>query len=105
VPTAPARADGHPDFGEARFVGDARPIGGIPLSRIFNAVCYVIAGIALLVMSAQPSVPTAAPLVIGLLGIAYGVKILVTRSSYWVSSVVYVVAIGAVVAMFATLGR
>ena len=94
-----------PEFGEARFVGDARPIAGIPLSRIFNAVCYVIAGIAMLVISAQPSVPPLWPLVFGLLALAYGVKILVTRGSYWVHSLVYVIAIGAVVAMFATLGH
>lgn len=108
APTPPPPAAAEPkraEYGEARFVGDARPIAGIPLSRIFNAACWIIAGIAMLVISAQPTIPTVWPLIFGLAGIAYGAKILFTRSAYWVSSTVYVIAIGAVVAMFVSIGH
>ena len=37
--------------------GDAAPVAGIPLCRLFNSGCYVIAGIALLVMSRLAGFP------------------------------------------------
>jgi hypothetical protein len=77
----------------------------MPLSRILNALCYVVAGIAMIVISAQPRIPVAAPLLIGLAFIAYGIKIAVTRGSYWMASFIYVLAIGAVLAMFGVLSR
>jgi hypothetical protein len=85
------------EFGNAKFVGDAAPIGGIPLSRILNAACYLVAGLAALVLAGQPKVPTFWAVLLGLASIAYGAKILLTRSSYWVSSAVYAVALFAVV--------
>lgn len=88
-PTGPAE-------GGARFVGDAAPIGGIPLSRMFNAACYVVTGIALLVMSGQTSTPVWVTVLLGVAALGYGIKILATRTSYWVSSAVYVVAFIAV---------
>jgi hypothetical protein len=96
-------------YGKARFVGDAAPVGGIPLSRLFNSICYVIAGIALVVMSQLPGFPgggsMALAIVIGLLAIAYGAKIALTRTSYWVSSWVYVLAFGSVAAMVGFLSQ
>jgi hypothetical protein len=89
-----------PTAGGARFFGDAAPIAGIPLSRILNSACYLIAGIACLVMSTQPNYPAVWLVLIGMAGIGYGGKILVTRSSYWVSTAVYVIAVIAVVAAF-----
>ena len=105
----PSGATSAAQYGQARFVGDAAPIGGIPLSRLFNAICYAIAGIALLVISAQPDLPgggsMALAVAIGLGAIAYGAKILLTRTSYWVSSWVYLLAFGAVAAMFGVLAN
>jgi hypothetical protein len=65
---------------------------------MLNAVCYVVAGVAALVMAAQPNVPGFWAVLLGLAGIAYGAKILLTRSSYWISSAVYAVAFIAVAA-------
>ena len=112
-PAAPGDAarggSGSTAYGQARFVGDAAPVGGIPLSRLFNAICYVIAGIALVVMSQLPGFPgggsMALAIVIGLGSIAYGAKIVLTRSSYWVSSWVYLLAFGSVAAMFGFLAK
>lgn len=103
----PSGATAAPGYGKAKFVGDAAPVGGIPLSRILNSLCYVIAGIALLVMSGQPGFPgggsMAVAILLGIGAILYGGKILLTRTSYWVSSWVYILAIGAVAAMFGLL--
>jgi hypothetical protein len=85
------------EFGSAKFIGDAAPIGGIPLSRLLNAACYFIAGVAGLVLAGQPEVPTLLAVLLGLASMTYGAKILLTRSSYWVSSAVYAVAFFAVV--------
>jgi hypothetical protein len=101
----PPQAQAAPAYGSSKFVGDAQPFGGMPLSRIWNAACYVVAGIALLVISAQPGIPVVAPLIIGLAFIAYGINIAVTRGSYWIASIVYVLAIGAVLAMPGLLSR
>jgi hypothetical protein len=107
----PSGAHVAPDagYGKARFVGDAAPVGGIPLSRLFNAICYIIAGIALVVMSQLAGFPgggsMALAIVAGLGAIAYGAKIMMTRTSYWVTSWVYVLAIGSVVAMFSFLAK
>jgi hypothetical protein len=92
----PAPTGAAPTHGGARFVGDAAPIGGIPLSRIFDAACYVITGIALFVMTGQTSTPVWITVLLGLAALGYGIKILATRSSYWVSSIVYAVTFIAV---------
>ena len=109
APPTPSGATSAEEYGKARFVGDAAPIGGIPLSRLFNSICYVIAGIALLVMSQLPDFPSggsmALAVVIGLGSIAYGAKIALTRTSYWVSSWVYLLAFGSVAAMFGLLAK
>jgi hypothetical protein len=91
-PSAPAT----PDHGGARFVGDAAPVAGIPLSRIFDAACYVVTGIAMFVAAGHGIDQAWIPVLLGLAGVGYGLKILVTRSSYWVSSVVYVLPVLAV---------
>jgi hypothetical protein len=118
LPAAPPAAEPVPsgahaasdaEYGKARFVGDAAPVGGIPLSRLFNAICYIIAGIALVVMSQLAGFPgggsMALAIVIGLAAIAYGAKIMLTRTSYWVSSWVYLLAFGSVAAMFGFLAK
>ena len=91
--------------GGARYVGDAAPIAGVPLSRILNAACYIISGIASLAVSTQSGMPTLSLVLFGLAAIGYGVKIVVTRGSYWVSSVVYVVAVFAVVGVFGVFAQ
>lgn len=89
-------------MGEARFVGSAMPLGGVPISRLLNAACYIIAGIASLILSSQPQVGGWA-VALGLAAIAYGIKIVITKTSYWVSSAVYVVAIFSVLAAMGAL--
>lgn len=86
--------------GGARFVGDAE-IGGMPLSRILNALCYIVTGVALLVATGSSSTPAWMTVLLGLAGLGYGLKILATRSSYWVSSVVYLFP---VIAIFWAIG-
>lgn len=108
VPSGAHAASGE-GYGKAKFVGDAAPVGGIPLSRLFNSICYIIAGIALVVMSQLAGFPgggsMALAIVIGLGAVAYGAKIMMTRTSYWVSSWVYLLAFGAVAAMFGLLAK
>jgi hypothetical protein len=91
-------------YGKAKFVGDAQPIGGMPLSRVVNALVYMIAGIAGLVVSGQPNAGGAKVGLVGAAAMAYGLYILFTKGSYWVSSVVYVVALFAVFGAFASTG-
>ena len=104
-----AHAPSGEGYGKAKFVGDSAPVGGIPLSRLFNSICYIIAGIALVVMSQLAGFPgggsMALAIVIGLGAVAYGAKIMMTRTSYWVSSWVYLLAFGAVAAMFGLLAK
>lgn len=84
-------------------------VGGIPLPRFFNSICYIIAGGALVVMSQLAGFPgdgsTALAIVIGLGAVAYGAKIMMTRTSYWVGSWVYLLAFGSVAAMFGLLAK
>lgn len=60
---------------------------------MLNALCYFITGIASFVVSTQPGAGKGWPIVIGIGAILYGAKILCTRTSYWVSSAVYLTAI------------
>ena len=80
--------------GGARFVGDAAPVAA--MSRFFNAGCYIVTGIAMFVVSGQVSDQAWMAILLGIAGVGYGVKILATRSSYWVSSVIYVLPVLAV---------
>lgn len=64
-------------------------------------MCWVIAGIAVIVFGAQPDVGSGWAVVIGLLGIGYGLRVLFGSGSYWTSNFVYVIAL---LAVFAALG-
>ncbi|MEI4273027.1 hypothetical protein TEK04_14965 [Klenkia sp. LSe6-5] len=100
--TTSPRDDG---YGRARFVGDAAPVAGIPLSRVLNAACYVISGIAIIVIGVQVGHGTAGAAALGLAAIAYGVYVVLSRGSYWVSSWIYVLTIIAVLGMFGAFAR
>lgn len=95
-PRAPVAANDGP-----RFIGDAE-LGGVSLRRMFDAACYVVAGIAFIVIGADTN--TTWGVVLGVGVILYGAKIALTLSSYWVSTGIYVVAFLAVVATFGVLG-
>lgn len=91
VPVCPpsGRAAGGP-----RFVSDAR-VGTMTARRAADAACYLIAGLALLVLAREPELGWKT----GLFGagcLGYGSWIFATRKSYWVSTLVYVVSLFAV---------
>lgn len=85
-----------PAFGGARLVGDAAPIAGIPISRILNALCYVVTGIALFIVAGQGVSSAWIAVLLGLAAVGYGLKILLTRSSYWITTIVYLAPIAAI---------
>ena len=91
---APAAAG--PAYGQAKLVGDARPLGGMPISRMLNGLCYVITGIALFVVAGQGAPSGWVAVLIGLGALGYGAKIWLTRTSYWITSVVYLAPIFAI---------
>jgi hypothetical protein len=91
---APLAASEPTPYGGARFLGDAAPVAA--LSRFFNAACYIVTGIAMFVGSGQVSGQAWIPILLGIAGVGYGLKILATRTSYWVSSVIYVLPVLAV---------
>lgn len=84
-----------------RFVGDAN-LGGISVRQGLDAACYVIAGIALFVLAAQPDVGGWTAL-FGVAAVLYGLKIVLLGGPYWVSSFVYVLAGGAVLVALGAL--
>jgi len=90
----PVGAPEREPHGGARFVGDAAPVAA--MSRFFNAACYIVTGIAMFVLSAQAADQAWFAIPLGIAGVGYGVKILATRTSYWVSSVIYVLPVLAV---------
>jgi hypothetical protein len=104
--SANERAAAPAPVGEARFVGDAE-VAGISISRFLNAMCYLITGIALIVagLSGETGGTLVGALVLGVGLILYGAKVLLTRSSYWVSSVIYLIPVFAVVLVIATLNN
>lgn len=83
-------------YGQARFVGDAAPVAGIPISRMLNALCYIVTGIALFIVAGQGVSSAWVAVLIGIGAIGYGLKILLTRSSYWITSIVYLAPIAAI---------
>lgn len=104
VTAVPARASKTTRAKEHKWVGDADVGGGVSLSRFLNSAVYVIAGISFMVFAGKVEggmTPGAAAL--GLAFLAYGIKIFVTRSSYWVSAIVYFVAVLGVAAAFGGL--
>lgn len=84
-------------------MGQATPLGDLTLTRLVNGLCYVIAGIACLFLASQPGGGSFGAVCIGLAGVAYGIKILTTRTSYWVNTLTYVIAFGAVLYAFSKL--
>lgn len=85
-----------PAYGKAQFVGDAAPTAGIPISRVLNALCCVVTGIALFLVAGQGVSSAWVAVLLGLAAVGYGLKIVLTRSSYWVASIVYVAPIAAI---------
>lgn len=96
MPGATEPEEARPRTSGARFLGDAAPVAGIPLSRIGNGLCYVLTGVALLVGGATGGTSMLWGLLLGLFCVGYGVRILLTRGSYWISSAIYVGALFAV---------
>jgi hypothetical protein len=89
-----ASTDGH------RYVSTAQ-IGDMSIRRLFDAACYLIAGIAFLVLPVVANEDTASSegtnlgwiAFFGVGAILYGLKIALTRTSYWVSTLIYLVAV------------
>ncbi len=86
-----------------RYVGDAG-IGDLwSVRQVFDAACWIIAGIAMIVLAVQPETSSGWVVVIGIAGVLYGLRILFGGGSYWVSSWVYVIAFFAVVFSFGAI--
>jgi hypothetical protein len=82
------------EFGRRRWLGDAM-VAGRPLSRVFDAACLIVFGVALLLagfwLGARDDRSGWLP-VIGVAAIFYGLYVFFTRGRYWVSTLVYLVA-------------
>ena len=83
--------------GSPRFLGDADLGSGLTVRRLFDAACYVVAGIAFIAIGATTE-GGGWGVVGGVAAMLYGAKIALTTTSYWVSSLIYVVAVLAVAA-------
>lgn len=95
-PAAGPSSTAAPAYGQAKLVGDATPFGGMPISRMLNGLCYIVTGIALFVAAGQGAPSAWIAVLIGLGALGYGLKILLTRSSYWITTVVYLAPIFAI---------
>jgi hypothetical protein len=84
---------------ERRLIGDA-VVGGRTLSRTIDALCWALAGLALIVMGANSDTPFA--ILGGLAAGGYGAYIFLSVGSYWTSSIVYALAFFAVLGMFSS---
>jgi hypothetical protein len=74
--------------------------GGTSAGRVFNGLCYVGTGVAVAIAAA---VGAGGPWFIWLAAlflVGYGVKILVTRTSYWINTVIYLLPVFAVAYLF-----
>lgn len=88
--------------GGPRYIGVADLGGGVTVRRLFDAACYVIAGVALIVMAASTKDAGWAA-VAGIGVIVYGGKIALTTTSYWVSTMIYLLAVLAIAGAIGTL--
>lgn len=66
----------------------------LTFGRAVNGLCYAVTGIALVVGQFVSGEAPWYLWLLGLLFIGYGVKILVTRSSYWIHTVIYLLPVG-----------
>lgn len=85
---------------DRRFVGDA-DVGGRPLSRVFDAAVYWIAGVAAFFIAS--SIGGFLPVALGIGALIYGSVIFFGQGPYWQSSIVYAVAAFAVIGAFGAL--
>ncbi|MCC5947257.1 MAG: hypothetical protein JJT89_02270 [Nitriliruptoraceae bacterium] len=101
IGSPPARLTSQAAAGAAssqrRYVGDAQ-VGGRTIARTLDAAAYWVAGIALFFIASQ--IGGALPVLIGIGAIVYGLVIFAGEGTYWVSSVVYVLALFAVIGAF-----
>ena len=65
----------------------------LTFGRAVNGLCYAVTGLALVVGQFATGRPPWYLWLFGLLFVGYGVRILVTRSSYWIHTVIYLLPI------------
>lgn len=85
-----------------RYIGDAH-VGVWTVRQLFDALCWILAGIMLIVIGAAPDISSGWLIALGICVALYGVWILVGARSYWVSSWVYALALIAVVGAWAAV--
>jgi hypothetical protein len=86
-----------------RFIGDAELGSYWTVRQIIDAICYVVSGIVLIVIAAQPEGADWAAL-LGIGAILYGLRIVAMGGTYWVSYWIYVVTLFVIVYMLGLLG-
>lgn len=92
--TSVAGSDGKPS--RHRYIGDAQ-VGVWTVRQLLDALCWILAGIMLIVIGAQPDISSGWVIALGLPVALYGIWILVGARSYWVTSWVYALALIAVI--------
>jgi len=79
-----------------RYVSDAQ----LTVRQVLDGLCWMIAGIAAVVFGTQPEFSSGWVIAGGLAAVVYGLRVLFGGGSYWVSNVVYLIAILSVTAAF-----
>lgn len=98
--SAPPQSLPSPTFPVLPSVSIPRPTSRLTLGRGFNALCYMVTGVCVFIGGfASLSRYWWGPLV-GLALVAYGVKIWMTRSSYWIYWFVYLLPLLGLVFIF-----
>ncbi len=72
-------------------IPSAKPAPSV--GRVINALCYVSTGVFLTIAGLGTLQKLWYGPLIGVLFIAYGVKVFVTRTSYWIHSVIYLLPV------------
>ena len=83
-----------------RYVSDAQIGENFTVRQVLDGLCWMIAGIAAVVFGTQPEFSSGWVIAGGLAAVVYGLRVLFGGGSYWVSNVVYLIAILSVAAAF-----
>ncbi len=83
-----------------RYVSDAQIGENFTVRQVIDGLCWIIAGIAGIVLATQPELFNVWIILVGIAAVIYGLRVLFGGGSYWVSNFVYLIAILAVAAAF-----
>lgn len=81
------------------------PTSPISAGRLFNALCYLATGVFLFIAGFGALNKYWYGPLIGLAFVAYGLKVLLTRSSYWVSWIIYLLPLAGLLFLYLTFSH